>query len=165
MKRKRRTGWGVSRLDGFTIIEAVIAIAVLGIAAIGALAYQYHGAQQIRVAQCQFAATRVGQLLLEDWKATGADPAYNPANLNIGFVASNKTSFGNGAAVFTGTTTVDGITLEARLSLSNVTVEWVPKAGTGTLEQIKAEMRYATDGSVPTAGDPTVTFTTFVRKG
>jgi hypothetical protein len=155
----------VSKYRASSLIEAVIAIAALSVASVGALSYQYHGARQVRIAECQLAVTRVGQLLIEDWKATGADPSYNPSNLNLGFVSSQTTSFGSGSGIYTGKITVGGVAMEVRLSLLDAPVEWVPKSGTGTLKEIMAEVRYTTDGSAPSANDQILTFTTYVRKG
>jgi len=70
---------------GLTLLEAMVATAVLAIAALGALSYQYHAARQGRVASAQMTATRIAQLLLEDWKSTGGSAEYDPSRLGLGF--------------------------------------------------------------------------------
>jgi type II secretory pathway pseudopilin PulG len=76
-----------------TLIEVVLASVIISIAATGVLSYGYHGAKQRRMARAQATATRVGHLLLEDWKANGGSIFYaraitgipNPHDLNMGF--------------------------------------------------------------------------------
>jgi Tfp pilus assembly protein PilV len=76
-----------------TLIEVVLATVIISIAATGVLSYGYHGAKQRRMARAQATATRVGHLLLEDWKANGGSIFYarainrtpNPLDLNMGF--------------------------------------------------------------------------------
>jgi hypothetical protein len=72
---------------GLTLVEAVVAMAVLAIAAIGALSYQYYAALHARIARAQIIATRTAQLLLEDWKSTGGATDYDPSALGLGFSA------------------------------------------------------------------------------
>ena len=67
-----------SRRDGFSLVEAVIAILVLMVLVIGSMAYGYHSRCQVRLAQARETAGRLAVLLLESWKGA-ADPAlYNP---------------------------------------------------------------------------------------
>jgi len=68
-----------------TLIEVMVATAILVIATTGALSYQYHAARDAQIARAQIAATRTAQLLLEDWKSTGGSREYNPATLGLGF--------------------------------------------------------------------------------
>ncbi len=68
-----------------TLIEIMVAMTILTIAALGALSYQYHAAGHARVARAQSAATHVAQLLLEDWKNTGGSEEYDPSILTLGF--------------------------------------------------------------------------------
>jgi len=74
-------------MKGVTLIEAVGAMSIMAIAAIGALTYQYHAARHARIAREQIVATRTAQLLLEDWKSTRDSSNYNPPDLGIGFSA------------------------------------------------------------------------------
>lgn len=68
-----------------TLVEVMVAMAILTIAALGALSYQYHAAGHARIARAQSAATHVAQLLLEDWKGTGGSEKYDPGILALGF--------------------------------------------------------------------------------
>lgn len=68
-----------------TLIEVMVATAILVIATTGALSYQYHAARDAQIARAQIAATRTAQLLLEDWMSTGGSKKYNPATLGLGF--------------------------------------------------------------------------------
>lgn len=63
----------------------MVAIAVICLAAIGVLDYQYHSVRHCRMAQTQLTASRTAQLLLEDWKSIGGSEDYNPAILQLGF--------------------------------------------------------------------------------
>ncbi|MFA5239752.1 MAG: hypothetical protein WC476_08625 [Phycisphaerae bacterium] len=68
-----------------TLIEVLISIVILGIAAIGALNYQYYAAGHARIARAQRLATRTAQLVLEDWKSTGGSADYDLSTLGLGF--------------------------------------------------------------------------------
>ena len=72
---------------GVTLLEITVAIAVLAVASIGAINYQYHATRQGLVARSEITATRVAQLLLEDWKSRGGDETYDPEDLGMGFTA------------------------------------------------------------------------------
>jgi len=68
-----------------TLVEVMAAMVVLVISSIGALSYQYYAARDAQIARSQIIATRVTQLLLEDWKSTGGSSEYNPKALGLGF--------------------------------------------------------------------------------
>jgi hypothetical protein len=68
-----------------TLIEATVAMAVLTIAILGAMSYEFHANKDAQIARAQIAATRTAQLLLEDWKSTGGSDEYNPTFLDLGF--------------------------------------------------------------------------------
>jgi len=67
------------------LIEVMIAMVVLGIAALGVLSHQYHAAVHARIARAQITGMRTAQLLLEDWKSTGGSEDYDVATLGLGF--------------------------------------------------------------------------------
>lgn len=71
--------------SAFTLIEVMVAMVVLTIAALGALGYQYHAGKHTRIAEAQTTATRTARLLLEDWKSTGGSAGYDPSTLGLGF--------------------------------------------------------------------------------
>ena len=74
---------------GSNLIEVMVAVTILAIAAMGALGYQYHAAVQTRMAETETAATHIAQMLLEDWKGTGGSSGYNPKILDSGFEKSS----------------------------------------------------------------------------
>lgn len=72
---------------GFTLVEVMVAMTILTIAALSALGYQYYAAGHARIAQAQITATRTAQLLLEDWRSTGGSEDYDPTTLGVGFTS------------------------------------------------------------------------------
>ena len=74
-----------------TLVEVMVAMAVLAIASLGAVSYQYHAARQTQVASAQIVATRTAQLLLEDCKGTGGSIDYYPTGLRPGFSSTQPT--------------------------------------------------------------------------
>ena len=60
-------------------------MAVLTLAMLGAMSYEFYANKDTQVAHAQTAATRIAQLLLEDWKSTGGSDEYNPTFLDLGF--------------------------------------------------------------------------------
>jgi len=70
---------------GVTLLEAMVTSAIVAIAALGGLSYQYQAAMHVRIAHAQKTATRTVQLLLEDWKTTGGSSEYDPSALGLGF--------------------------------------------------------------------------------
>lgn len=77
---------------GLTLVEVIVAMAILAIVALGALGYEYYAAQQVRLAHVQTIATHTAQLLLEDWKSTGGSDDYDPTILGLGFSSVNCNS-------------------------------------------------------------------------
>lgn len=155
------------KVRGLTLIETAVAIAVIAIAALGSLSYQYYGAEHVRIAQADLTATRIGQLLLEDWKSTGLS-TYDPTTINTAL----DTTLGIG---FTNTTSyyvikVDGITLSIDKPLTR-TVAPIgnnpdPSGYAGTVYQRSVTVRWRNDFG---AGDPLVNgrslvFTTYASK-
>lgn len=73
---------------GSNLIEVMVAVMILAIAAVGALGYQYHAAIQTEIAGAETASTHIAQMLLEDWKGTGGSSSYNPIILDSSFSKS-----------------------------------------------------------------------------
>ncbi len=71
--------------SAFTLIEVMLAMGILTIAALGALSYQYYAAGHARIARTQSTGVRTAQLLLEDWKSTGGSEDYDLNALGLGF--------------------------------------------------------------------------------
>ena len=73
---------------GLSLVETVIAVLVIGVAATGGLAYQYHAAKHLRAGKVQMTAARMAQLLLEDWQRSGGSGDYDPRRLRMGLSRS-----------------------------------------------------------------------------
>jgi prepilin-type N-terminal cleavage/methylation domain-containing protein len=73
---------------GVTLIEVVMAMAILVFSSVGALSYQYYAARDASIADAQITASRLAMLLLEDWKSTGGSKDYDPSALNLGFTSA-----------------------------------------------------------------------------
>jgi prepilin-type N-terminal cleavage/methylation domain-containing protein len=64
---------------GFTLVEGMIAMMVLSVALIGASAYRYYAAMDVRKANLYTTAVRTATLLCEGWSGEDGDPNFNPA--------------------------------------------------------------------------------------
>ena len=151
-----------SQRDGFTIVEVMVAMAIVIIVALGTLSFQYNNVRQSRAAEAQIAAARIGQLLLEDWKSSGGDSDYDPNSLNLGFklVTTNN---------YVTTPPLDNQTFYIQLAqqLAPVTSGSNPDTVAGvTLQQLSITISWRKDFGTGTvsSSDPTLTFTTFVRR-
>lgn len=155
-----------------TLAEVVVAMTVLSIAAVGALGYQYHANRQVRVAHAQITATRIGLLLLEDWKSTGGSTQYDPTALGLGFESTFIPQyFSEGQGVGVGTPlrseayviTVDNVPLIMVLKWQDVETDAVAKV---TLRQLCAVVKFdepeGLSGSLA-AYNPAIVLTTYVR--
>jgi len=129
-------------------------MAVLAIAALGALGYQYHCAKHSRIAKLEMTATRTAQLLLEDWKSNGGSSSYDPSSLGLGFVDGPESDFY--------TITVDDLLLYIRLMHRDI--EQDDAAGV-TLREISVIVRWRLDFSdeEPQMNHPHLVLTTYVR--
>lgn len=164
------------KYEGFTLVEQMVAAAVLAVATLGTLGYQYHAAAMGRIARGQIAAARAAHLLLVDWKSTGGSTEYDPANLGLGFSESGTVPAGFTTPAGLGTTlngTVYGITLDnlpMLALLKYLDVDEDAQAKT-TLRQLAVIIRFAQvnpGGGLSTpesrfAGLPPVTMVTYVR--
>jgi len=142
---------------GMTLVEVMMAVAIVIIAALGALCYEYLSVNHVRFARAQLAATRVGQILIEDWKSTGANDNYDPEYLQMGFNTTSVLPDGICG------TTIDGLPLFISFSSSDVARDEF--AGV-TLRQINVLVRWNQNfgqGAV-NASAPGVSLTTYVRK-
>jgi hypothetical protein len=133
-----------------------MAVSVIVIAALGTLCYEYLCIDHVRIARAQLAATRVGQLLIEDWKSTGGSPDYTPEDLNMGFALPPDADAGQFM------TTIDGLRLFITMDSDNK--ESDDFAGT-VLRELDVTVKWKHDFSngIPTDGDPAVVLTTYVR--
>jgi len=135
----------------------MLAAALVVVAALGTLCFEYLTVSQVRYARAQMAATRVGQLLIEDWKSTGGSPDYNPEDLEMGFALPSEPLAGDYMTI------IDGLPLFISMSQSDVAVDEV--AGV-TLRQISVIVRWNRDYGMGTPDEdgPKVTLNTYVRR-
>jgi hypothetical protein len=159
-KRRKRYSFDGKHLcnkrNGFTITEAAMAVAVIVIAALGTLCYEYLCIDHVRIARAQLAATRVGQLLIEDWKSTGGGE-YSPEDLNMGFVLPPDAEAGEFM------TTIDGMRFFITMDSSEAEP---PDTFSGTiLRELDVTIQWKHDFSngTPTDSDPAVVLSTYVR--
>lgn len=68
------------RRFGLTIVEVMVAAAVLIIAVIGASAFRYNSMLDVRKAEMEFNGGRLALLLLETWRGTGGSLAFDPVD-------------------------------------------------------------------------------------
>lgn len=144
-------------LGGFTLPEVMMSAAIITIIALGTLSYQYLGVEHSRIAEAEIAATRVSQLLLEDWKSTGGDAYYDPTELNLGLVTTSYPELG-GYRI-----TLDNQTFYMQLTQSDIATD--PVAGV-TLRQIRVAVKWRKDyaqGPVD-SNDHEIDLTTYVRR-
>lgn len=141
---------------GFTLTEVSLAIAVIVVAALGSLCYEYLSIDHVRIARAELAATRVGQLLIEDWKSTGGQSDYNPEDLNMGFALPPNAQAGQFM------TTIDGLHLY--ITMDSDQKDSDAFAGTILRElDVTVKWKYDFSGGVPTDRDPAVVLSTYVR--
>jgi prepilin-type N-terminal cleavage/methylation domain-containing protein len=143
--------------NGFSLIEVMLAVSLTCVIALGTLGYQYSSIKHSRISDAQFMATRIAQLLIEDWKSASGDTDYDPESLRLGFAAPQTGEYGDYVI------TLGNISFF--INLQNDDVENDAAAGV-TLRQIAVTVKWRTDytrGAVRT-GDPMLTFTTYVRR-
>ena len=155
-----------------SLVEVLVASVVLSVATIGAMSYEFHTSRDAKIARAQIAATRTGQLLLEDWMSTGGSTDYDPSALGLGFSGavaipsgfSDSSGLGSplNSAVYA--ITVDEMPMLAMLTRRNVDTD----AATGAvLRQLGVIVEFGAleaDESVGRLEDiPPVVLTTYVR--
>jgi prepilin-type N-terminal cleavage/methylation domain-containing protein len=158
---------------GFTLIELMIALAIITIAAVGAMGYQYYAAQQSRIAFAQVTATRTAQLLLEDWQSTGGDnQTYDPLQLQLGFSsAAVPSDFSMGLSLGSVlnnviyTITINNVPMSIMLSWNDVAYDSVAQT---TLRQLSAMVRWdqgyvLESGGTTLCSSPVVLTTAYIR--
>jgi len=142
-------------LRGVSLIEVSVAVAVLAVAAIGALGYQYHATRRTILAKDKLTATRTCCLLLEDWKSTGGEDNYDPSTLDMGFTATGTADQYR--------TRVNGLPMVVTLGWRDL--ESDSDAGV-TLREIRTTVRWRQDRALGTirTSDPSFVMTTYVRR-
>ena len=145
---------------GFTLVEVMLAASITVILAMGALGYQYCSVAHSRSSEAEITATHIAQLLVEDWKSTNGDTAYDPTGLGLGFLATAPGDFGQYLI------TVDTKTFYAQLTQQLVPIANNPDTVAGvTLNQLTVTVRWRTDCSrgATTIDDPTLSLITYIR--
>lgn len=79
-----------TNISGTSFIEVLLAIVLISILALGALGYQYNAIKQVGVAKAATIAVRIGRLIIEDFKSTGASEDYTPVDLELGFETADQ---------------------------------------------------------------------------
>ena len=131
-----------------TLVEVMVATAVMAVVTIGALSFEYHAAGQAKIAHAQISATRTARLLLEDWMSTGGSSEYDPVALGLGF-----SSGGDTYAV-----AVDEVPMLVTLARSDVAHD---SAAEITLRQLAVTVGFGTASKLETIRP--VVLTTYVR--
>jgi len=141
-----------------TLIEVMIAAAIIIVIALGTMCYEYLCIDHVRYARAELTATRVGQLLIEDWKSDGGSSDYNPEDLQMNFnlpdnVLTNCVTVVDGLPLYISMTNSDvpgGVDNFAGIKLSElrVVVAWRKDFGSGPLND----------------DDPRVSLVTYVRQ-
>ena len=142
---------------GLSLIEVMLAIVITSVIALGTLGYQYLSIKHSRASDAQFLATRIGQLLLEDWKSVGGDDDYDPESLQLGFDSPEPDEFGD--------YTIDLGNIQFFIQMQFNDVEHDDAADI-TLRQISVTVRWRRDytrGAL-TSADPVLNLTTYVRR-
>jgi len=145
---------------GFTLPEVMVSVAITVVLALGTLCYQYQGVRHSRTAEAQVTATRIAQLLLEDWKSTGGDPDYDPEALGLGFTTPHSGEFGSCMI------TLDDQSFYLQLNRSNAPDPSYDSVAGVQLLQINVEVKWRKDftrGAV-SSNDPSISLTTYVRR-
>jgi hypothetical protein len=135
----------------------MIAVALTCVLALGGMGYQYYSIKDSRIAQAQIMATRIGQLLLEDWKSMAGDQDYDPGSLQLGFEKTDPGEFGNFRA------TLGNQTFYMRLQFNDVDHDDLADV---ILRQINVTVRWRWDYARGPIGDsdPIISLTTYVRR-
>ncbi len=63
---------------GISIIETIIAMAILAIVVLGVLNFRYHSSKESWRANVEITAARIGSLMLESWKGAGGSSDWDP---------------------------------------------------------------------------------------
>ena len=143
------------RKPAFSLIEVVVTIGVLAVMALGALSYQFHAVKQVKRAGVKMSATRLGMLVLENWKIQGGAQHYDPTVLD-----PSATQLPNNDDIYV--FEINGVSFYLDLSASDVQ----SNEETGvTLRELSVSVQWNPDyrEGLPDSDDPISTFNTFVR--
>jgi hypothetical protein len=71
---------GKKRNTGTTLIEVMMVVLIVMIAVLGAMGIRYYCVTDAKKADVRINATRIGSMLLENWKGTGGASNYDPTS-------------------------------------------------------------------------------------
>lgn len=140
------------KAKAFTLLELVLASAILVAASLGVLMYQYYTIKHSKIAGAEMIAVRSALLILEDWKSSGGAEDYDPVSLNLGWTRSGQDY----------DLTIDQLPI--RMSLASVVVDKDTDAAV-VLKQLDVQVKWRkdyTDGDLD-SDNHDFTLTTYVR--
>ena len=151
-KRKSR------RFRGFSLIDAMVTIAILIIAVIGTANYRYYAALDLRRANMRSTASRIGLLLCESWRGLEGKETYDPiTHVGTELIISNSSgpdapdgfnSLGsylvteNDTNYYTTLSYQDDVTGDLRTL--NIIVAWSQKKQDSQLDEVDKSFRLTT---------------------
>lgn len=143
------------RRAAFTMIELVVAAVILGVACIGTLGFWHYARSFSLRSNAEITAARTARLVLDNWKKTGGDAAFDLVDLNMGF---SKLPDSSDYRI-----TVDGLPMTVRLNWQNIQQDADAMV---TLRLIKTTIRWRADRTDQAlrSTDPTYVLSTYVRK-
>jgi len=151
--------------NGMTLVELMVAVAVVVIAIVGAMVYRYHSALAARRADIRMTGTRVASMLLEGWVAAKGYASYNPVAVITDLDSDMEiTTSGSGPAVPGGFTQLGKYYVRVNSSDYYATLSYKSEAS-DKVRLLNADVawkhRYMTGGITST--DPSAKMTTYVR--
>jgi type II secretory pathway pseudopilin PulG len=151
-----KAGRSSKLMGGMTLVEVMIAVAIVIIAALGTMCYEYLCIDHVGIARAELTATRIGQLLLEDWKSDGGSLDYNPEDLHMGFSLPDDLPSDC-------VTVVDGLPLHISMTHSEVDTDSFTGTKLSEISVVVSWKRHFGNGA-PADDDPRVALTTYVRR-
>jgi Tfp pilus assembly protein PilV len=86
-KRSKNNDWTrimaqkTNRRSGLTLVEMMLAAAILMVALVGSMAYRYYATLDARKADIQMTASRNAMMILESWRGAGGSDTFNVTTL------------------------------------------------------------------------------------
>ncbi len=129
------------RRGGFSLIDVMVAVAVLVMAIVGTSSFRYHSNLDCRRAERQSAAARAALLLSESWRGTGGDEAYDP----VGYLSSTVTiEEGDGPDAPDGYTALGSYEVTVNGTICYATLAW--KDGDDGLRELNVQLMWSQRG-------------------
>lgn len=139
---------------GFTLAEVAITILIMAIVSLGVMHFQFHAVKDAKMARTKISATRLGSLILENWKTWGGSEQYDPTDLDFGinWEGENRYSF-----------IVDDVPFYMDLKAQDIDTNHKTEV---TLRQLEVSIQWRSDyeQGLPDNSDPGFTLYTYVRR-